>query len=189
VEFPDDFADYFDVYEVSVTNGTGESLVLSNTPQPGNPYEAGLNAEAYFAETGTLTWNLYIKNTEGSEYRHTMTYSDVKARQHYHLKFNLGEDMSADGAFILKVTLDNRLDESSHELILDFDNRYLPSVSSNEEFAVKSAEAAEEQEALNEIIEEAGDGVGDLGEKSRGVKMSEMFAGFMSGAMQVVSGM
>ena len=140
VEFPDDFADYFDVYEVSVTNGTGESLVLSNTPQPGNPYEAGLNAEAYFAVTGTLTWNLYIKNTEGSEYRHTMTYSDVKARQHYHLKFNLGEDMSADGAFILKVTLDNRLDESSHELILDFDNRYLPSVSSNEEFAVKSGE-------------------------------------------------
>ena len=58
-----------------------------------------------------------------------------------------------------------------------------------EEFAAKSAEAAEEQEALNEIIEEAGDGVGDLGEKSRGVKMSEMFAGFMSGAMQVVSGM
>lgn len=140
VEFPDDFSEYFEIYEVSVTNGTGEPLVFSNTPQPGNTFEAGLDAEAYFAVTGTLTWNLYIKNAEGGEYRHTMTYTDVKARQHYHLKFNLGEDTSADGAFILKVTLDNKLDESSHELILDFDNRYLPSVTSNEEFAVVSGE-------------------------------------------------
>ena len=87
-----------------------------------------------------MTWNLYLKNIEGTEYRHTVTYTDVKARQHYHLKFNLGEDVSADGAFVVKVTLDNTLDESSHELILDFDNRYLPSVSSNDEFAVESGE-------------------------------------------------
>lgn len=140
VEFPDEFAQHFEVYEVSVTNGTGNPLVLSNNPQAGNPLEAGFDANAYFAVTGTLTWNLYLKNTEGSEYRHTLTYNDVKARQHYHLKFNLGEDMSADGAFIVKVTLDSTLDESSHELILDFDNRYLPSVSSNAEFAVESGE-------------------------------------------------
>lgn len=138
VEFPDEFAQHFEVYEVSVTNGTGEPLVLSNTPQAGNPLEAGFDAEAYFAVTGTLTWNLYLKNMEGSEYRHTLTYYDVKARQHYHLKFNLGEDMSADGAFVVKVTLDSTLDESSHGLVLDFDNRYLPSVSSNDEFAVES---------------------------------------------------
>lgn len=141
VEFPEDFVQYFSEYEVSVTNGVGSPLVLSNTPQAGNALEAGFDAKAYFAVTGTLTWNLYLKNTDGSEYRHTMTYSDVKARQHYHLKFNLGEDMSADGAFVLKVTLDNSMDESSHELILDFDNRYLPSVSSNDEFAVESGES------------------------------------------------
>lgn len=140
VEFPEEFAEHFDVYEVSVTNGTGSPLVLSNTPQAGNTLEAGFDAEAYFAVTGTLTWNLYLKNVEGGEYRHTMTYSDVEAKQHYHLKFNLGEDVSADGAFIVKVTLDSTMDESSHELVLDFDNRYLPSVTSNDEFAVESGE-------------------------------------------------
>ena len=140
VEFPEEFDQHFDVYEVSVTNGIGDPLVLSNAPASGNSLEAGFDAEAYFAVTGTLTWNLYLKNIEGTEYRHTVTYTDVKARQHYHLKFNLGEDVSADGAFVVKVTLDNTLDESSHELILDFDNRYLPSVSSNDEFAVESGE-------------------------------------------------
>lgn len=140
VEFPEEFAEHFEVYEVSVTNGTGSPLVLSNTPQPGNALEAGFDAEAYFAVTGTLTWNLYLKNVEGTEYRHTMTYSDVKARQHYHLKFNLGEAISADGAFVVKVTLDSTMDESSHELVLDFDNRYLPSVTSNDEFTVESGE-------------------------------------------------
>ena len=138
VEFPADFDQYFDVYEVSVTNGSGSPLVLSNAPQAGNALEAGLDAKAYFAVTGTLTWDLYLKNTEGGEYRTTITYSDVKARQHYHLKFNLGEDVSADGAFVVKVLLDNSMDESSHELTLDFDNRYLPSVSTNDEFAVES---------------------------------------------------
>lgn len=140
VEFPEEFAEHFEVYEVSVTNGTGSPLVLSNTPQAGNALEDGFDTKAYFAVTGTLTWNLYLKNVEGGEYRHTMTYSDVKARQHYHLKFNLGEDISADGAFVVKVTLDSTMDESSHELILDFDNRYLPSVTSNDEFAVESGE-------------------------------------------------
>ena len=140
VEFPEEFAEHFEVYEVTVTNGEGNPLVLSNSPQAGNVLEAGFDAKAYLAVTGTLTWNLYLKNVEGQEYRHTMTYSDVKARQHYHLRFNLGEDVSADGAFVVKVTLDNTLDESSHELLLDFDNRYLPSVSSNEEFAVESGQ-------------------------------------------------
>lgn len=138
VEFPEDFSDNFDVYEVSVTNGTGSALVLSNAPQAGNSLEAGLDAEAYFAVTGTLTWNLYLKNSEGGEYRYTATYENVKAKQHYHLTFELGEDQTADGAFIIKVTLDNSMDESEHKLILDFDNSSLPEVSSNDEFAVES---------------------------------------------------
>lgn len=127
VEFPSEFAEHFVSYEVEVTNGTGDKLVLSNAPQAGNPLEAGFDAKAYFAVTGSLTWDLYLKNTDGSEYRTTVTYSDVKARQHYHLTFELGEELSEDGAFVVKVVLDNSMDESSHELILDFDNRFLPS--------------------------------------------------------------
>jgi len=139
VGFPADFAEDFEIYEVSVTNGQGNALILSNTPDASDPLEAGFDAKAYFAVTGTLTWNLYLKNNDGTEYRYSSTYSDVKARQHYHLTFELGEEDAADGAFIVKVTLDNNMDESSHQLTLDFDNRNLPSVSSNPEFAVESA--------------------------------------------------
>lgn len=140
VEFPETFSENFLEYEVEVTNGLGTPLVLSNSPQAGNASEAGFDAEAYFAVTGTLTWNLYLKNTENGVYRHTVTYEDVKARQHYHLRFELGEDVSADGAFVVKVILDNSLDESNHQMILDFDNRYLPSFETNPEFAVVSGE-------------------------------------------------
>lgn len=141
VEFPSEFADNFEIYEVSVTNGAGEPLVLSNSPELTNTLEAGFDAEAYFAVTGTLTWNLYLKNNDGGEYRSTYTYSDVKARQHYHLTFALGQDETADGAFIVRVILDNTMDESSHELILDFDNRNLPSFATNDGFAVTSGQA------------------------------------------------
>lgn len=138
VEFPSEFAEHFEIYEVTVTNGAGDELVLSNAPEAGNPLEAGFDAKAYFAVTGSLTWDLYLKNTDGSEYRTTLSYSDVKARQHYHLTFELGEDVSEDGAFVVKVILDNSMDESSHELILDFDNRYLPAITADAGFDVTS---------------------------------------------------
>ena len=67
VEFPSEFAEHFDVYEVTVTNGTGDALVLSNAPEVGNPLEAGFDAKAYFAVTGSLTWDLYLKNKDGGE--------------------------------------------------------------------------------------------------------------------------
>lgn len=146
VDFPADFINHFDVYEVEVTNGVGDKLVLSNTPETGNALEAGFDAKAYFAVTGTLTWNLYLQNkdhrpgSQGGIYRHSVTYSNVKARQHYHLTFELGEEDTADGAFILKVVLDNSMDETSHELILDFNNKDLPSFATNNEFAVVSGE-------------------------------------------------
>lgn len=138
VEFPSEFAEHFDIYEVTVTNGTGDALVLSNEPQAGNSLEAGFDAKAYFAVTGSLTWDLYLKNKDGGEYRTTLSYSEVKAKQHYHLTFELGEEVSEDGAFVVKVVLDNTMDESSHELILDFDNRYLPAFTADAGFDVTS---------------------------------------------------
>ncbi len=140
VEFPGDFSQFTD-YEVTVTNGTGNRLVFSNKPQPGNPYEAGFTSKAYFAVTGTLTWDLYLRNTDGGEYRVTETYTDVKAKQHYKLTFTVGEDDTADGAFIIKVQLDNSWDDEEHDLILDFSKKNLPEVSVNEEFSVVSGES------------------------------------------------
>lgn len=141
VDFPAELSDDFEVYEVTVTNGVGDALVLSNNPDSSNPLEAGIDAEAYFAVTGTLRWSLYLKNNDGGEYRsQEVVYSDVKAKQHYHLTFQLEEDVTSDGAFAVKVTLNNSLDDTSHNLILDFDNRYVPDFETNSEFAVTSGE-------------------------------------------------
>ena len=121
-----------------MTNGVGDALTFSNRPTSGSTLEAGFDAEAYFAVTGTLAWELYLRNSDGGEWTDKRTYTDVRARQHYHLKFSLGEDMTADGAFVVKVALDNSMDESSHEVTLDFDTRNMPSMSSNPEFPVES---------------------------------------------------
>ncbi len=141
VEFPADFSEFTD-YEVSVTNGTGDKLVFSNNPQAGNPLEAGFGAKAYFAVTGTLTWELYLRNTDGGEYNATGTYDDVKAKQHYHLSFALGEEEGDEneGAFILKVNLQNSWDDSEHGLVLDFSKNNMPDVDVNEAFPVVSGE-------------------------------------------------
>ncbi len=140
VEFPENFNEFSD-YEVSVTNGTGNRLVFSNKPQAGNELEAGFGAKAYFAVTGKLTWELYLRNTDGGEYHLTKTYTDVKAKQHYHLKFSLGEDESADGAVVIRVQLDNTWDDSDHDLVLDFSKKNMPEVSVNEAFSVVSGES------------------------------------------------
>ena len=140
VEFPEDFSK-FSEYEVSVTNGVGEKLVFSNAPQAGNPLEAGLDAKAYFAVTGTLTWELYLKNTDGGEYRATDTYTGVKAKQHYHLKFAMGEDQAGEGGFVIKINLENSWDDSDHEVVLDFYKKNLPEIETNEAFSAESGES------------------------------------------------
>lgn len=139
VEFPGDFSTFSD-YEVAVTNGVGDKLVLSNAPQEGNELERGFDSKAYFAVTGTLTWELYLKNTDGGEYRATNTYTDVKARQHYHLKFTMGEDETAEGGFVIKIGVDNSWDDSEHSVILDFSKKNMPAVASNEGLSAVSGE-------------------------------------------------
>ncbi len=142
VEFPGDFSAFTD-YEVAVTNGTGDKLVFSNKPQAGNPLEAGFDAKAYFAVTGTLTWELNLRNTDGGEYNATGTYENVKARQHYHLTFAIGEEEgdATDGAFIIKVNLQNSWDDSEHDLMLDFSKRNMPAVTTGEAFQAVSGES------------------------------------------------
>ncbi len=139
VAFPDDFSQFTD-YEVSVTNGIGEKLVFSNKPQAGNPLEAGFASKGYFAVTGTLTWELYLKNTDGGEFRATETYNNVKARQHYKLSFTLGKEDTSEGAFAIRVNLVNSWDDTGHDLVLDFSKKNLPNISVNEEFSAVSGE-------------------------------------------------
>lgn len=141
VSFPEDFASKFQVYEVSVTNGVGDVLVLSNSPEAGNKLEAGFDSKAYFAVTGLLQWELYLKSKDnGGEYREKIQISDVKAKQHYNLSFSIVEDEQGGGAFAIKVRLDSSLNETAHDLELNFDNRDLPSITLNEEFSAVSGE-------------------------------------------------
>ena len=111
VEFTDDFATNFPEYKVSVTNGVGDKLVLTNSPEAGNPLEAGFTSKAYLAVTGTLSWELELKNVEGGIYKTSMSYDDVVAKSHYHIKFELGPEEDADGAVFVKVIVDSNLEE------------------------------------------------------------------------------
>ncbi len=138
VEFPESFSDDFSDYEVTVTNGKGDKLVFSNNPQEGSALEAGFDKKAYFDVTGTLTWELYLRNVDGGVYRATDTYTDVKAKQHYHLAFALGEDEPVDGGFVVNVNLQNSWDDSDHDFVLDFSKLNMPEITSNPEFEVES---------------------------------------------------
>ncbi len=135
VEFPEEFSKFTE-YEVSVTNGKGSPLVLSNVPEQGNPLEAGLDSKAYFSVTGSLVWTVSLVNTDGGRWTETVTYTDVTAGQHYHLRFAMGEDETDDGAIVLKLTLQEWGEDSDHDLFLDFDQSF--GVASNADFPVAS---------------------------------------------------
>lgn len=142
VEFPEEFSTLFTEYYVEVTNGVGDRLRLTSRPDESDPMQRGFDAKASFKVTGTLTWNLYMKNTDskddkGGIYTYTKTIEDVKAGQHYHLVFSLAEQELVDGVFALKVKIDGEMVSNSHDLILDFDMQGLPSYSTSEGWEIK----------------------------------------------------
>ncbi len=162
VEFSDVFSQ-FPEYEVSVTNGIGKPLVFSNKPDSGNAVEAVFAATAYFAVTGKLTWTVFVMNSEGGVWSDTVSYTDVTAGQHYHLKFSLGESSAGDGAIELKVTLDKWVDMPEHDVVLDFDKKF--GVSTNDSFPAVSGEEvtiAKGDDIEKALTFEASDGIKTL---------------------------
>lgn len=142
VEFPEAFETLFTEYYVEVTNGEGDKLRLTSSPDASDPYQRGFDAKASFKVTGKLTWNLYMKNTDskddkGGVYTYTKTITDVKAGQHYHLVFSLAEEEIIDGVFSLKVKIDGEKVSNSHDMILDFDMQGLPSYSTSAGWEIK----------------------------------------------------
>ena len=142
VEFPEEFESLFTEYYVEVTNGEGERLRLTSIPDPENPNQRGFDAKASFKVTGTLTWNLYMRNTDSLDenagvYTYTKTISEVIAGQHYHLVFSLAEEELVDGVFALKVRIDGEMVSNSHDLILDFDMEGLPSYRTSAGWEIK----------------------------------------------------
>ncbi len=139
VEFSDELKSFTEC-RVTVTNGVGDVLVLTKNPDAGDRLEAGFDSKAYFDVTGTLTWELYLKNSDGGEYIAGDTISDVKGKQHYHLKFYLGEDASNDGALILKVALQNTWADTNHDMNLEFNKADAPQIKVNDEFGAVSGQ-------------------------------------------------
>ena len=114
VEMDPDMDLYFTEYRVSVDNGKGDAKYFSSVNQT-------LGNTAYFAVTGNLYYELYLKNTEGLEYHTTReTISNVSARQHYHLKFQIVKSQVTSGASAIRLTMDGSLNDKELPLVLDF---------------------------------------------------------------------
>ena len=139
-EFPDTFADYFSVYELSVSNGVGDPLVFSNSLTDVEGNKAGYGHKAYFAVTGNLEITLNLVNKDGVTFRHVFNLDNVKAKEHYKLMFTIDEEQTLDGGLIVRITLDNSIVETQHDIFLDFDNRGLPTYSTNSEFEIREGE-------------------------------------------------
>ena len=137
--FSEEITNQFAEYILTVTNGEG-SLVYSNL-------DGTINKEGYFAATGTLTWTLALKNIEGEEYQLiTETYTDVKPRQHYTLRFDLQEEVEFGGTGMV-VRLDDSTKDKAYNLLLDFEANVRPTVSAsfdmNQVFTYSEGEAVE----------------------------------------------
>lgn len=144
VEFPVEFSELFKRYEVRVTNGTGNELILSNSPDQNDPCQASLSDIASFDVTGQLSWSLYLKNIDSADDNNvggiyitdTKTYQNVKAGDHYHLKFDLAEPEEIDGVFALRVVVNGETIEELHNIQIDFDQEGKPSCRANEGFDI-----------------------------------------------------
>lgn len=144
VEFPVEFSELFKKYEVRVTNGRGNELILSNTPDAASPYQASLTDVASFDVTGQLSWSLYLKNVDSADdndkggiyVSETKTYTNVKAGDHYHLKFDLAEPEEIDGVFALRIVVNGETIDVLHDVQIDFDQEGKPTYTTNDGFDV-----------------------------------------------------
>ena len=122
VEFDPETATYFSEYQVSVANETGDALLFSSEIE-------NLSKKGYLAAS-SLKWELYMVNTQGTPYRvGPVTIDNVKPRQHYHFKFSFDQTRAQAGSALLRVLVDDSLNEKYYELNLDFTGEGLPSMS------------------------------------------------------------
>jgi len=123
VEFPEETSNMFTEYSVSVDNGVGSALVFSG---------ANLERTGYFAVTGKLNWSVRMKNTDGLVYQAgPITIEDVKAKQHYKLQYQFGEDNLSNGAGVFSVILDESTNVLTYPLVLDFSDSGVPVITSD----------------------------------------------------------
>ncbi len=122
VEFDPETATYFSEYQVSVANETGDALLFSSEIE-------NLSKKGYLAAS-SLKWELYMVNTQGTPYRvGPVTIESVNPRQHYHFKFSFDQTRAQAGSALLRVVVDDSVNEKEYQLNLDFTGEGLPSMS------------------------------------------------------------
>lgn len=129
VDFSDEIIAGFNEYTVTVANSRGGSLTFSSK-------DGSVENEGYFkvGEKETLTWTLNLTNTKGVTYSASETYTDVKAREHYNLKFALGEARPELGGLYLTIKVDNSTEVKEYLAGVDFGNHAAPVLEVNDEF-------------------------------------------------------
>lgn len=129
VDFSDEIIAGFSEYTVTVANSRGGSLTFSSK-------DGSVENEGYFkvGENETLTWTLNLTNTKGVTYSATETYTGVKAREHYNLKFALGEARPELGGLYLTIKVDNSTEVKEYLAGVDFGNHAAPVLEVNDEF-------------------------------------------------------
>ena len=122
VEFDPETGRYFSEYRVRVANESGDALEFSRA-------DGNLSDKGYLAATA-LEWELYMVNTQGTAYRvGPVTIDSVDPRQHYHFKFSFDQSPAKAGASLLRVLVDDSLNEKYYQLNLDFSGDGLPTMS------------------------------------------------------------
>lgn len=131
VDFSDEIKSNFKEYKVTVRNSRGGTLVFSNVSSPST-----IDSEGYFrvGENETLTWTLDIVNNKGVSYSTSDTYEGVKAKEHYNIRFDLGEKGEDIGGMYLTIRVDNSTEVKDYFAGVDFDGHAAPSISVNPEF-------------------------------------------------------
>lgn len=121
VTLADDVLQNFSEFVLTVTNGSENgALIFSNINET-------LDKEAFFKCTGELNWNLYLINTNGVVFDNQLSdlIKDVKPREHYNLKFNVGEDADKP-AVDIAVSIDETTNETVHDVNINVNGKAKP---------------------------------------------------------------
>lgn len=119
--FDSETGTYFTDYQVTVSNQAHESLVFSQA-------NGNLSRTGYLLAS-TLQWELHMVNTQGAVYSvGPVSIENVEPRQHYHFTFTFDQTQTQAGASLLRVLVDDTLNEKYYTLNLDFSGNALPSI-------------------------------------------------------------
>ncbi len=111
--------DNFKSFVLTVSNGEGE-LVYDMA--------AGtLSKVGYFGVTGKLSYSLSLTNNQNQTYGPiTESFTDVKAKQHYALSFDVGEVSGEVGAGEFSLIISNSQTIKEHNILIDFNTAFVP---------------------------------------------------------------